>query len=245
MRILIPCMQCLQELGRPSDKFSQVEFRDDGKYELTCSREHRVTTVLQQQKFEVLFDIGAHAILDGYYREAVSSFAASLERFYEFAIRVFLASSSGSDELFKSAWKPMSSQSERQLGGFVLLWASTFKTLPTLLNTARVSFRNDVIHKGKIPTREEAVAFGNAVLGAVRPNMLTLREKLYESVQQVVFFHLRDAQPTEGSQQSTMCLSTIVSLSAGEKSHHEADLDEHLRRLSEWRRVQNGLGANG
>ena len=30
----------------------------------------RQSTVLQQQKFEVLFEIGAHAILDGYYREA-------------------------------------------------------------------------------------------------------------------------------------------------------------------------------
>ncbi len=245
MRILIPCMRCLQELGQPGGEFSQVEFRDDGRYELTCSSGHRETTVLQQQKFEVLFDIGAHAILDGYYREAVSSFAASLERFYEFSVRVFLASSSGSDELFKSAWKPVSSQSERQLGGFVLLWAATFKALPALLNTTRVSFRNDVIHKGKIPTREEAVAFGKAVLAIVRPNMLTLRERLSEAVQQVIFFHLRDAQLTGGSQQSTMCLSTIVSLSAGEKSHHEADLDEHLRRLSEWRRVQNGLGAHG
>lgn len=245
MRVLIPCMQCLQELGRPSGEFSQVEFRDDGRYELTCSSGHRATTVLQQQKFEVLFDIGAHAILDGYYREAVSSFAASLERFYEFAVRVFLASASGSDELFKSAWKSVSSQSERQLGGFVLLWAASFKALPALLNTTRVSFRNDVIHKGKIPTKEEAVVFGNAVLGVVRPNMQMLLENLPGSVQQVVFFHLHDAQPADDSPQSNMCLSTIVSLSAGEKSHHEADLNKHLSDLSEWRRLLKGLGANG
>ena len=153
MRVLIPCMPCLVELGRPSGEFSQVEFRDDGKYELTCSSGHRETTVLQQQKFEVLFDIGAHAILDCYYREAVSSFAASLKRFYEFAVRVFLASSFGSDELLNSVWKPVSSQSERQLGGFVLLWAATFQALPTLLNTVCMSFRNDVIQKGMIPTR--------------------------------------------------------------------------------------------
>lgn len=130
MRVLIPCIRCLQELGRPSGEFSQVEFRDDGRYELTCASGHRVTTVLQQQKFEVLFDIGAHAILDGYYREAVSSFAASIERFYEFAVRVILASSSGSDELFKDAWKPVSIQSERQLGGFVLLWSQPLRRCP-------------------------------------------------------------------------------------------------------------------
>lgn len=240
MRLLIPCMQCLQERGTPSEEFARVEFRDDGRYELTCSNGHQTTTVLQQQKFEVLFDIGAHAILDGYYRESVSSFAASLERFYEFALRVFLANSSGSDELFKTAWKKVSSQSERQFGGFVFVWAATFDALPALLGTNHVSFRNDVIHKGNLPTREEAVAFGNAVLSVLRPNMLMLREKLRELVQQVVFYHLRDAQPSGSSiQQATMCASTIVSLSAGEKSHHEADLEEHLTRLSKWRRVQN------
>src|SRR5450759_1525283 len=114
-------MKCLQEFGRPSSEFSQIEFRDDGRYELKCSFGHETTTVLQQQKFEILFEIGAHAILDGYYREAVSSFTSSLERFYEFAIRVFLEKSSKSDDLFQSCWSKVSSQSERQLGAFVFL----------------------------------------------------------------------------------------------------------------------------
>ena len=95
MRLLIPCMQCFQELGaqmgHPNDECARVEICDDGKYEVTCTRGHKETVILQQQKFEILFEIGAHAIIDGYYREAVSSFAASLERFYEFSIKAFLA----------------------------------------------------------------------------------------------------------------------------------------------------------
>ena len=47
--------------------------------QIKCSRSHETTAILQEQKFEILFDIGAHAILDGYYREAVSSFTSSLE----------------------------------------------------------------------------------------------------------------------------------------------------------------------
>jgi hypothetical protein len=244
VRLLIPCMKCLQEFGKPSGEFARVEFRDDGKYEITCSYGHEATTILQQQKFEVLFDIGAHAILDGYYRESVSSFAASLERFYEFSIRAFLSKASGSDNLFKTCWKLVSSQSERQLGAFIYLWASTFNAPPALLSNTQVSFRNDVVHKGKIPTKEEAIAFGDSVLNVLRPNMLALREQLPDSVQQVVFYHLRDAQTPEAtSPAATMCASTIVSLSAGEASHHQGDLKHHLGKLLEWRDIANGVKA--
>jgi len=242
VRLLIPCMKCLQEFGKPSGEFARVEVCDDGKYELTCSHGHVATTILQQQKFEVLFDIGANAILDGYYRESVSSFAASLERFYEFSIRVFLSKASGSDDLFRACWKSVSSQSERQLGAFLFLWASVFNAPPALLSTNQVSFRNDVIHKGKIPTKDQALAFGDSVLGALRSNMLALRKQLPDSVQQVVVYHLRDAQtPGATSPPATMCASTIVSLSAGEESHHQGDLRHHLGKLMEWRGVANGV----
>ena len=243
MRLLIPCMKCFEEHGRPSSEFTRVEFRDDGRYELTCSLGHETTTVLQQQKFEILFDIGAHAILDGYYREAVSSFTSSLERFYEFAIRVFLERSSKSDGLFQSCWKKVSSLSERQMGAFVFLWASNFGEVPDLLSNSQVTFRNDVIHKGKIPTKEEAISYGNAVLAVLRPKMLTIREKLPDEVQKIIFYHLRDSRPEsdQGRQVSTMCASTILSLSSGEQSHHQKPLEEHLVQLIEWRRRSDGI----
>lgn len=244
MHLLISCMKCFQEFGRPIGEFMRVEFRDDGKYELICSHGHETTTILQQQKFEVLFDIGAHAILDGYYRESVSSFAASLERFYEFSIRVFLSEASGADSLFKVCWKSVSNQSERQLGAFLFLWASSFKAPPILLSNDHVSFRNAVIHKGKIPTKDDAIDFGNAVLDVLQSNMLTLREQLPESVQQVVLYHLRESQtPGAVSPPTTMCASTIVSLSAGEKLHHQGNLQHHLDKLREWRAIVDGVKA--
>ena len=239
MRLLVTCMQCLQEFGRPTDEFSHVEFRDDGRYEIKCSFGHETTTVLQQQKFEILFDIGAHAILDGYYREAVSSFTSSLERFYEFSLRIFLERASKADELFQNCWKKVASQSERQLGAFVFLWASNLGECPELLSNAQVSFRNEVIHKCKIPTREEAIRYGDSVLGVLRPKVLALRERFSEEVLKVTFYHLRDCRSDcdNGKTVSTMGISTIVSLSSGEASHHNMSVEKHLIRLAEWRKV--------
>lgn len=239
MRLHVSCMQCFEEFGRPSEDFSHVEFRDDGRYEIKCPFGHATTTVLQQQKFEVLFDIGAYAILDGYYREAVSSFSSSLERFYEFALRVLLEKASKSDQLFQNCWKNVASQSERQVGAFVFLWASNFGKPPELLSNTQVSFRNDVIHKGKIPTREDANRYGNSVLDVLRPKMLALKERFPEEVSKVTFYHLRDCRLDADDRKnvSTMSISTIVSLTCGVNSHHSMSVEKHLARLAESRKI--------
>ena len=237
-------MKCVRDFGRPSQELASVEFRDDGKYELTCSNGHETTTLLQQQRFELLFDIGAHAILDGYYREAVSSFAASLERFYEFAIRVFLNNAGTPENVVTACWKTVSNQSERQLGAFVLIWASKFHAKPKLLEPNQVTFRNEVVHKGKIPSREEALYFGNSALDVLRQNMLQVRDQLPDSVGQVIIQHLRNCQANNSQHHSsTLCASTIVSLSAGDALHHEGDLEHQLGKLKTLRSLVRGGNA--
>jgi hypothetical protein len=77
VKLPLTCAQCMVENISEAHPVASVEFRDDGRYEVQCPRGHRSITILQQQKFEVLFQIGAYAIADGYYREAVSSFASS------------------------------------------------------------------------------------------------------------------------------------------------------------------------
>src|SRR6266852_7038801 len=92
MLIEMPCGTCSKENrpreGRGVIRMYPQEVRDDARYEVVCLRGHRSIVLLQEQKFEVLFELGANAILDRYYREAVMSFTASLEQFYEFAIYV-------------------------------------------------------------------------------------------------------------------------------------------------------------
>jgi len=239
VKLLISCMKCLQEFGRPTDEMSRVEFCDDGKYEITCSHGHKTVTILQQQKFEILFEIGANAIIDGYYREAVSSFTSSLERFYEFCIRVFMQRVNNSDELFKKSWKEISNQSERQLGAFISLWVYCISEMPDLLSEKQISFRNAVIHRGKIPTKEESLKYGNDILKVVRPKIKLLQGKYPDEVNKVIFCHLRDVG--KGSdrnlQTATMCISTIISLSIGEKNHHEKTLEELLIGIQKWRTI--------
>ena len=69
---------------------NRAEFADSSVHDLRCARcGARYCVLVRKQKFEVLFDLGTRALMDGYAREAVASFAAALERFFEFYVRAF------------------------------------------------------------------------------------------------------------------------------------------------------------
>lgn len=55
--------------------------------------------------------------------------------------------------------------------------------MPALLNpNQEVKFRNNVIHGGYIPTREEATAFGDVVMRLINESLATLRDLAPEAL---------------------------------------------------------------
>lgn len=238
MKLPITCMQCLVENGKPSEALALVEFRDDGRYKFTCDNGHRTTTILQQQKFEILFDIGGYAILDGYYREAVSSFTASIERFYEFFVKVVLLNNKADITMVEAAWKHITKQSERQLGSFVITYLSEFGQPPNVLSNSKVQFRNEVIHRGTIPSRQQAIEYGQAVLDVMRPQLIQLRDKCPEGLQTATFHHLKSCrtEKDQSRQVSTLSMATILSWSIGEGSN-DPSLEKALSALKTWKRL--------
>ncbi|MPW29930.1 hypothetical protein F9L16_13115 [Agarivorans sp. B2Z047] len=170
MKIEIHCLECFQnnvQIGKPYRNISLSEIRDDGVYHNKCPQGHETTTILDSLKFEVLFDIGMNAICDGYNREAISSFSASLERFYETYIRYRMNVDKPGSPI-SSIWKAVSNQSERQLGAFIFIYATQHGVPPALLpsdskTTFSANFRNNVIHKGYIPSKQEALIYAEGI----------------------------------------------------------------------------------
>jgi len=242
VRIPLACMPCLSE-GRIT--IVPVQVRDDSRYSLTCHFGHTTVTVSQQLKFEVLYEIGASAILDGYYREAVASFAASLERFYEFSIRVLL-SAENPHELADSCLKKLK-LSEPQRGAFVGLWTAAFKDVPALQSNSRTEFRNNVIHNGKIPSKEEAISFGEDVLNLLRPQMSLLVERFGDVVSQAMERHINSIpfEPDDYGVAGTMTTPSLVSLRHTQsKNPQRQSLTEYLSYLGVARMafIANPLG---
>lgn len=237
MKLPILCLTCLLQ-GNPSQQpIKVVEIRDDGRYETICPNGHEVIIILQQLKFEVLFEIGAYAITDGYYREAVSSFSSSLERFYEFVIRLIWHAKGLEAETTNAVWDSIKKQSERQLGAFVGLYSGEVLKPPKLLTNTQTQFRNDVIHSGKIPTRSQAVDFGQVVLDLVRPIFREVKEKYPDGIHKMVGDHITQCRNSGGDPNqrvSTMFVDTIISIGNADPEHDNRPLEKALADLKRW-----------
>lgn len=243
-------MQCFQEQGQPSSEFQPVEIRDDGLYSSTCSNGHTTLTVVQEQKFEVLFDFGAMALIDGYTREAVTSIAASLERFYEYYIIVTCLKHNIDILNFQNTWKHVANQSERQFGAYLFAYLIDHQgEEPPVIDNIKPElegisknntktwkeFRNAVVHKGYIPSNNKTLAYGNIVYHHLNELIQDLKNRSGEFIQKATFHHIaRGNEAANGAVVSTMSIPTIISLTRGEAA--PASFEKSLESLVEYRK---------
>ena len=241
MKLFFHCLECAKKHPKTALNVAFIDIRNDGLYEFACPKGHKSVTILQEQKFEILFEIGANAILDGYYREAVSSFSASLERFYEFYVKVIWLSRNIAEETIEETWKKISQQSERQLGAFICLDLIETGHPPTILSDNWRKFRNNVIHKGLIPEKKEAIEYGQEVLDLILPMLNDLKSNHKEDVQKMVSKHVRriSSKAPVGTKKSTMSYTTIISISAGKSGAKK--LKDELDRVAFERKLFGGI----
>jgi len=197
MRMLTSCMQCQIELGHPSFEPIMVDYYDDGLALMECSAGHKTALLVQSSKFEMLLESGAIALLEGFTFEACAGFSSALERFYEFAIRAIchargmLDENGNPSETFAKTFAGMSRQSERQLGAFMLLHSMEFDE-PFVPPSKLVEFRNNVIHKGEIPTLTDAQKFCAQVYAIITSMFAKLNAKYPGNVRSVIMQSLQE-----------------------------------------------------
>jgi hypothetical protein len=250
MKFPTACLKCqIANPGRPTS-LQLISVQEESRYEVICEQGHRDAFVLQNPKFDILFEIGAHAILDGYYREAVSSFQASLERCYEFFLRAALKHIALSDDVITEAWKSISKQSERQLGAFVMVYTTEFGRPPALLSNQNVAFRNAVIHQGRIPSWQEAIDYGQAILDLERPLVREVRQRYSKAVTSLTLQNTAKSRKPDDASVGVAALSTIVGFQVeepdrdssgktGRMAYHARPLAIALSELQEQRGYQS------
>ena len=194
MKIQLRCRQCLESRRIVS---ANVEVLDDGTCDVQAACGHRIAAVVQNSRFELLFDSAALALRDDYYREAVASFAAAVEAFWGFYVRV-AARQLGVDDETVTRLRKDAKLSERRRGAMqlahLMLTASAHGPgdAPPLPENASAyepgdaqprpelawandpagprsptSFRNEVVHEGAFPTRDQAMYYGGWVYDVI------------------------------------------------------------------------------
>ncbi len=202
-------MECLRENGIPSLNFVEVEIDDKFYFETTCENGHRTITLLQAEKFEMLFESGSMAMIDGYYREAISSIASSVERFHEFCLKVVSIHHNMDKDEFNNIWNNMKNQSERQLGAFYYMYLSEFKIAPPKFIEKNAAFRNSVIHKGYIPNRDEAYKYIEEAYKYIIDILKILKTQYGDSISKLTLMNLKNAIPINNK----LPVSTMAGLS--------------------------------
>ncbi|MGG7034452.1 MAG: hypothetical protein ACI7YS_04555 [Flavobacterium sp.] len=224
IRLSTLCHQCLKENGNTKEAYDNLkkemtgkedyltEINDENLYEYVCPRGHKSFSQLSEEKFVLLFDLGALALLDGYAKEAVSTFASSYERFVEFCIKVICVSKSASFESFLKTWKTMIKQSERQIGAFYVLQLLEFGETKYIVSDKWINFRNKVIHQGYIPKSQEAIEYGEYILSIIDLLLLELKNKDSESLNKAHFLRVSEngSKIGENVSLSTSSMPTII-----------------------------------
>lgn len=178
-------MECQKELGHPSFEPIFTDYYEEALALIECSRGHKSAILLQSQKFEILLESAANALIEGYTLEAASSLSSAYERFFEFAINVFCKKSKVSKESIDETFKQVSKQSERQIGAFLFLHLLVFGKHYTL-NKRIPELRNKVIHQGYIPTPDEVIKLGELIYQEIVAITNLLSSELSSELQQVV-----------------------------------------------------------
>ncbi|MCC4603593.1 hypothetical protein HG421_09105 [Xanthomonas campestris pv. badrii] len=223
MLMPVVCTECADEMlsgvGLIPDGGILIETRvvpvqTVGLYRVACRRGHNIVMIADFQQFELLFESALEAFSDTYFRESVSSFAASLERYYEFAIRTLLIERSVSRDAIDVVWKSVSRQSERQLGMFIGLYTAARGYPPKILSSDKASFRNSVIHNGHFPSPNEAFEFGASVYELLLNGIKELRLDFYASMQEARNFTREKASEgvRPGEVPAQFAMSTTISL---------------------------------
>ncbi|MDT7849838.1 hypothetical protein Q9292_09465 [Methylophilus sp. VKM B-3414] len=231
-------MECQKELGHPSFEPIVADYYEEALAYIECSKGHKSAILLQSQKFEVLLESAANALIEGYTLEAASSLSSAYERFFEFAINVFCKKSNTSKEALEETFKQVSKQSERQVGGFLFLHLLTFGTHYTL-NKKIPELRNRVIHQGYIPTPDEVVSLGELIYSEIFTITALIKSSLSNEMQQVIMDTLqrRNEKIPQDIPRATTTGTMFFSLAMAEQ---KSSFQEALVSYKEARETVNG-----
>lgn len=169
MKIAVSCGSCNEKVS--------VEIDGEKRFvTYCCTAEHRNMLIIQSHKSEILFDRGCIFYHKGYYREAIFNFYGALEKYRELFINFLLLNGKFSDANITKLWKEIK-LSERQYGAYCLMQiiAKSESDMPN--NKKIIEMRNDVIHGGKLPTKNAAYKFGEIVFTLIQNDHTFLKGK--------------------------------------------------------------------
>jgi len=217
MKLLTQCIICFIERVENAAAVEAsevvVDFTGAGTMYGTCTNGHRAAIAIQERNFEILFELGGMALLDGYTREAVTSFAAALERAMYFYAEIALLERPNRDAAVAEMHRAIGHLSERQLGAFIALYTYIEGAEPPRLSKTQIEFRNDCVHKGFIPTEERTINFAQSAMQIVDTLIDVMRANHAVALRLATIQHMNKQFDRQLEGMAATTIPTMVSLS--------------------------------
>lgn len=154
------------------NSFSKLEqFNDKNYYEVECSNGHKTNLIIQNEMYEIHFDFGIIFFDKEMYRPAFLEFVAAFESFIQYGNIYMLGD--GTYKEYEEMLSSVVKLSERQLGGFLYQYYNNFRKKAPI-RSVMATLRNDVIHNGHFPTKDETKKYGEYVLNFIRTSLMDL-----------------------------------------------------------------------
>ena len=206
MRILVHCVTCLEELKAKGTIPAEgafdsslvtflANYGDDFVARGPCPRGHKYVGYVTRERYDVLYESAVLSFLMGFELEAVVGFAASLERAQELFTLASIRSSGLDLASIEKMWKQISRQSERQLGAFLVQWLITTQS-QFEIKQVMTEFRNNVIHRGHIPLRDETKAYASWINDRLFDIVDVMRRWREGPLKELHWSHISDAHST-------------------------------------------------
>lgn len=178
MKVNVSCMKCSFENTAYTQFEKPISINESNLYHYKCMKGHNNLLEIQAFKFELLFESGLFAIKDKYFLESVLSLTASMERFYEFFVKLIMKTSKIENSLSDKIFNLIARQSERQLGAFIGIYSLKYKEEPPkMLRSKSIEFRNKVVHKGYLPSEKEVLNYAKEVFELIKYYYIKIREE--------------------------------------------------------------------
>lgn len=236
MKFSMYCSKCMIG-GTGKVRPQSLMYNDNSVYRFDCENGHRNVIYLCNWKFEILFDIACNGIVDGYFRESVTSFASALERYYEFLLRIGMKKLNQPQDIFDATWKKISSRSEQQLGAYIFVYSALLGKSAPALSSKQASFRNNVVHNGYIPSENEAVAFGEVVLSIIREGITDAKANLSSALDAVRYDHAEIKLEDEADLPHVMAFGWDSAINIGSSVIGRKTMSEALDHIQMHRKI--------
>lgn len=213
MKVLSCCTECLRNneiIGNDVPHFYVVNYKD-GICEYKCMNGHKNRFVVQNEKYELLFDSAIVAFYDGYNRECVLNISSALECFYEYAIgQMVFFKNEGNYSDVKTFLSKVDKRSECREGTFYGICKIVFGKNLTIKEKMK-NLRNDVIHNGYFPSDDETMEYARCVFNFIIES-IKLIETLVDQETLINYNFVRLTKKGAISDQpcSTHCIPTFI-----------------------------------